>query len=153
MEMLNSNWNEERMDRLETLYRDGLSFSLIAAEIGVTRNAAIGKAHRMHLPKRVEIIQCLPGRTANPNSPPRRRRSTVRTAAMSKERPEIKIVPDHDYSCTIIELTDRSCRYPLWHTSAAHAERRYCGIPGASISKRIPYCRRHSKLCGTPREN
>ena len=141
-------WSDERKGRLETLFKLGKSFSLIAADIGVTRNAAIGMAHRMKLSSGRKPIECLPRpRSANP----RKRRHAVRAAVMGKAKAKPEIVPDRDYSCTIIELNDSSCRYPLWHTSATHAERRYCGIPGAKLSKRIPYCRRHSKLCGTPR--
>ena len=54
-----SNWNEDRISRLETLFQQGYSFSLIAADIGVSRNAVIGKAHRMNLRGR-KPIECLP---------------------------------------------------------------------------------------------
>jgi hypothetical protein len=144
MEMLNSNWNEERKERLQTLYRDGLSFSLIAAEIGVTRNAAIGKARRMLLPRRIEITQTKPPKPRE--AAPKRQRATF-----SIKPPAAAAVPSRDYRCTIYDLKNRSCRFPLWAAGAPHHERLYCGVPGASFSKGRPYCRYHTASCATPR--
>src|SRR4051812_833531 len=44
-------WTDERVERLKKLWSDGLSASQIAAELGggVTRNAVIGKVHRLGL--------------------------------------------------------------------------------------------------------
>jgi len=141
------------MLKLETLYRAGLSFSLIAADIGVTRAAAIGKAHRMQLPKRVEIVESKPGRARATTGPPRRRRRTSTGLPMTaKLLPEPEIVPDGDYSCSIYGLVNSSCRYPLWPPNAQHHERFYCGIPHANISVGLSYCRRHAVLCEAPRQ-
>jgi GcrA cell cycle regulator len=44
------NWTDERVELLRKLWGEGLSASRIAAQIGgVTRNAVIGKVHRMKL--------------------------------------------------------------------------------------------------------
>jgi len=137
-------WNPERMQRLEVLYRDGLSFTLIGADIGVSRNAAIGKARRMGLPKREKIVQ------SKPNS--RRRNPPLKPKAFVEAKRPV-IIPDRDYSCGINDLDDHSCRYPLWDLSTPHKQRLYCGVPGASISAGVPYCERHSPLCGSPRQN
>ena len=135
------------MGRLETLYREGISFSLIAADIGVTRSAAIGKAHRMHLPKRDTVAQYKAYTAAIRNSKPKKpRRESPAVKMTVPARPPPVIIPDRDYSCTIIELTDTTCRYPLWGVAERHHERRYCGCPGASVSNRLPYCRRHTAL-------
>jgi len=137
-----TNWNAELTGRLEHLYRDGLSFRLIAADIGVSRNAAIGKARRMQLPKREVIAQCKQ-RDSSARPPPRRRRKAP--APMPKP-PEPPLDPLHDYRCTIVELTDRTCRFPLWPTDARHAERLYCGVPRASHAAGMPYCPRHAAV-------
>ena len=43
-------WTEERIEKLTKLWTEGLTASQIAQELGdVTRNAVIGKAHRLGL--------------------------------------------------------------------------------------------------------
>jgi GcrA cell cycle regulator len=47
------NWTDERVEQLRKLWADGLSASQIAAQMGgVTRNAVIGKVHRLKLSSR-----------------------------------------------------------------------------------------------------
>jgi GcrA cell cycle regulator len=49
------NWTDERVERLKRLWADGLSASQIAAQLGgVSRNAVIGKVHRLCLPGRAK---------------------------------------------------------------------------------------------------
>lgn len=46
-------WTDERVSRLTKLWQDGLSASQIAADLGgVTRNAVIGKVHRLGMSNR-----------------------------------------------------------------------------------------------------
>lgn len=142
MEILNTNWNDERMGRLKTLHQDGLSFSLIANEIGTSRNAVIGKAHRMQLPRRVET-QIIKKPRSNARPPPKRERihkaaAVIEPAAVIESEPEPR-----DHACTIYDLKDNSCRYPLWDTNTPHSDRRYCGHPSASLHEGVPYCARH----------
>src|SRR3712207_7312197 len=48
-------WTDERVELLKKLWTDGLSASQIAAELGnVTRNAVIGKVHRLGLSGRAK---------------------------------------------------------------------------------------------------
>jgi hypothetical protein len=49
-----SEWSAERMERLRDLLDGPLSTSQIGAELGVSKNAVIGKAHRMLLPPRTK---------------------------------------------------------------------------------------------------
>ena len=47
-------WTQERIEKLKALWEEGLTASRIAAELGeVTRNAVIGKAHRLGLSGRM----------------------------------------------------------------------------------------------------
>ncbi len=60
-------WTTERVELLKKLWSDGLSASQIAGELGgVTRNAVIGKVHRLGLSGRAK--------TPSPASKPRRNR-------------------------------------------------------------------------------
>lgn len=48
-------WTDERVEQLKKLWAEGLSASQIAAQLGgVSRNAVIGKVHRLHLPGRAK---------------------------------------------------------------------------------------------------
>ena len=51
-----NSWTEERLEKLRTLWDKGLSISSIGEELGVTRNAIAGKAHRLGLKKRQSPI-------------------------------------------------------------------------------------------------
>ena len=48
-------WTDERVELLKKMWSDGQSASQIAKELGgVTRNAVIGKVHRLNLPGRAK---------------------------------------------------------------------------------------------------
>jgi GcrA cell cycle regulator len=50
-------WTDERVELLAKLWGDGLSASQIASQLGgVTRNAVIGKVHRLKLETRVKTV-------------------------------------------------------------------------------------------------
>ena len=70
-------WTDERVELLKKLWADGLSASQIAAELGgITRNAVIGKVHRLGLS----------GRAKSPSSTsprPRKARSSAHMIALS----------------------------------------------------------------------
>ena len=55
-------WNDERVDLLSKLWLEGRSASQIAAELGlgVTRNAVIGKVHRLGLSGRAKLAAPTP---------------------------------------------------------------------------------------------
>jgi len=54
-----SGWNDARVDTLKKLWAEGLSASQIATELGsgITRNAVIGKVHRLGLSGRVKVAK------------------------------------------------------------------------------------------------
>lgn len=49
-------WTPERVDLLTRLWSSGLPTAQIGKELGITKNAVVGKAHRMGLPERVSPI-------------------------------------------------------------------------------------------------
>lgn len=56
-------WTDERIEKLEKLWNEGLTASQIAQELGdVTRNAVIGKVHRLGLKSRTKVTR----KTATP---------------------------------------------------------------------------------------
>jgi GcrA cell cycle regulator len=55
-------WTDERIDRLKTMWENGLTASQIADELGgVSRNAVIGKAHRLGLKSRPSPVKANDG--------------------------------------------------------------------------------------------
>jgi hypothetical protein len=52
-------WAEETIVRLRTLWDEGLSTAEIGRRLGVSKNAVVGKAHRLDLPARPSPIQHL----------------------------------------------------------------------------------------------
>ena len=70
-------WTDERVETLKRLWLDGLSASQIAKQLGgVTRNAVIGKVHRLGLsgratPSKPARTTFKPPRAARPDKPSR----------------------------------------------------------------------------------
>ena len=141
-----TSWSEARIELLKTLYEAGVSYGSIASEIGgVSRNAVIGKVHRLQLPSR----------PAEPTvSRPRRPRSSrskrlVRKPPRSFDAPMTVDATDRvDNRCTIFHLKNESCRYPLWTTDALYGDHFYCGVLEADIAIGRSYCKHHTEICG-----
>jgi len=157
-------WTDERVELLRQLWLDGKSASQISAQLGhgVTRNAVIGKVHRLGLAGRAKSpsSSASPPRAASaPRMSPRPAASSARTAvrgatalALASEpmldtRPvfqEDDVVVPMSLRVTIIDLKEAMCRWPLGDPTSA--EFRYCGSPSASG----PYCAHHGKLAYQP---
>lgn len=75
-------WTEERLADLKRLWSEGLSITQIGLEIGVSRNAVVGKVHRMGLPKRQSPIV----RSDKPVEPPRRKLSPIAVAEWDRHK-------------------------------------------------------------------
>ncbi|HTZ70040.1 MAG TPA: GcrA family cell cycle regulator [Acetobacteraceae bacterium] len=50
-------WNEETIGKLRTLWAEGLSTAEIGRRMGISKNAVVGKAHRLSLPSRPSPIR------------------------------------------------------------------------------------------------
>jgi GcrA cell cycle regulator len=157
-------WTDERVELLRQLWLDGRSASQISAQLGhgVTRNAVIGKVHRLGLAGRAKAptSAASPPRAASaPRMSPRPASSGARTAvrgatalALATEpaldtRPvfqEEDVVIPMSLRVSIIDLKEAMCRWPLGDPTSA--DFRYCGSPAASG----PYCAHHGKLAYQP---
>ncbi len=58
-------WTEETIERLRALWAEGLSTAEIGRRMGISKNAVVGKAHRLNLPARPSPIR----RDANGGTP------------------------------------------------------------------------------------
>ena len=84
-------WTDERIDQLKTMWERGMTASQIAEELGgVSRNAVIGKAHRLGLqarPSPVKATDSTPKAAAQPRKPAPAAESAPRPAPKPKEKP------------------------------------------------------------------
>ena len=157
-------WTDERVELLKKLWTDGLSASQIAGELGgITRNAVIGKVHRLGLSGRAKTnaasAQPRPRKVARAPSHPLTHRPAVHgnTAlavhlrAAPEAEPEPEIAFDEDVvipmseRVTIMELRDSMCRWPMGDPTTP--EFRFCG---AKALTSLPYCVHHSRIAYQP---
>jgi GcrA cell cycle regulator len=159
-------WTDERVELLKKLWNDGLSASQIAAEIGsITRNAVIGKVHRLGLSGRARpqsVAQPRPRKApaARPTgaSPPNHGLHTRGATAlaslpqiMAEAAPQAApqanpdVVVPFSERVTIMELKESMCRWPLGDPTTA--EFRYCG---SKSEVGTPYCQYHCRIAYQP---
>lgn len=159
-------WNDERVEQLKKMWLDGMSASQIAGELanGITRNAVIGKVHRLGLSGRVKAPtqaqpRPRPQARSHRNSTPRASASIIRgnTAlayapqlreAMPVQKPVEEVVIPMSERITIMELKEAMCRWPLG--DPATSEFRYCG--GKSTIGES-YCTYHSRIAYQPAQD
>jgi GcrA cell cycle regulator len=158
-------WTDEIVEQLKQHWIDGKSASQIASLLGngLTRNAIIGKVHRLGLAGRAKTPGSAaprPRRLAPPpphrpaprltGGAPRMTRGATALAIAPQalaevEEPEFEsVVVPMSLRVTILELKEAMCRWPLG--DPASSEFRYCGSPTASG----PYCAYHAKLAYQP---
>ena len=151
-------WTDERVDLLKKLWSEGHSASRIAGELGgVTRNAVIGKVHRLGLSGRPQSANAgapRPRKARAPGQVLRIARGAVRgnTALAqvyeieAEAEPEVvdNIIPLTQRR-TILELTESTCRWPVGDPGSGDFF--FCG--GNTVSG-LPYCPRHARLAYQP---
>ena len=156
-------WTDERIERLKKLWSDGLSASQIAAELGgVTRNAVIGKVHRLQLSGRVKTASTSAQRSRKTVTAAR---PVVRTAARTvittrgnlavvqtieaeevvAYRPAAEVVVPISRRISIMELREGTCRWPLG--DPLNPDFVFCG-GDCDVGK--PYCSAHAQVAFQP---
>jgi GcrA cell cycle regulator len=151
-------WNDERVETLKRLWTEGLSASQIAAELGgITRNAVIGKVHRLGLS----------GRAKSPSSAaPRPRKARTHQHMMRVARPAVRgntaLAHAFEYDVdaepelvdnvipmgqrrTLLELSDDTCRWPIG--DPGNSDFFFCG--GQTVTS-LPYCSHHCRIAYQP---
>jgi GcrA cell cycle regulator len=152
----NATWTPERIEQLRTCIKTGLTCSQIAAEIGVTRNAVIGKIHRLGLstgrpPGAAPTRVCIP-REPRPRVATQRRllrllfadvasRGGGHTAVASATAHGVLATVDSMQPCSLFELTEHKCRWPISDDSAAA-----CAFCGNHVATGFSYCAGHARM-------
>ena len=152
-------WNDERVELLKKLWADGLSASQIAGRLGgVTRNAVIGKVHRLGLSGRATtsrmkshrpraraqaVKRLMKPRFANIGNPALRNLYLGDTEPYTPPAEELEIpLNERKYIQT---LTECDCRWPIGDPQTADFH--FCGknkVPG------LPYCEFHARRAFQP---
>lgn len=106
-------WTDDRIAKLKKLWSEGLTTGEIGKRLGVSKNAVVGKAHRLGLKSRPSPI-----------------RRAAKKAEPKKE--EVKKV------FTLADLTSQTCRWP--DGDPKHDNFHFCGQP---VFHGKPYCLEH----------
>jgi GcrA cell cycle regulator len=145
-------WTEERLELLKSHFEAGLSCRQIAAAIGVSRNAVIGKLSRLNL-----------ARDNNGEERPAQKNTTKERRAKTAPRQQYQMLvalygepldvtnqaiqePIQDgHRCSLLELSEERCRWPI--NTPGTDDFCFCGnMP----IKSLPYCAGHSRLAYRP---
>ena len=168
-------WNDERVELLKKLWAEGLSASQIAGRLGdVTRNAVIGKVHRLGLSGRVTTSRVrkprpaaaaatAPAKTVAPIPPrPPRVQFTVHGNAALKPvfvEPEraavaLAVVPPVEEErrarpalagVDLLDLKESMCRWPVGDPQDDGFH--FCG---QRRHDGLPYCETHARVAFQP---
>ncbi|WP_363350325.1 GcrA family cell cycle regulator [Methylocystis echinoides] len=165
-------WTEERVDLLRKLWSDGLSASQVAAELGpgITRNAVIGKIHRLGLAERAKTAAAQRPRAAKGTA---RQPATAPVVAapragghavhgnvalafapqamvVARVAPEAEeVVIPMSERVTLMELRESMCRWPMGDPTTP--DFRFCGAKSPIGAG--PYCAHHARVAYQPAQD
>jgi GcrA cell cycle regulator len=153
-------WTDDRVEQLKRLWSEGLSASQIAAELGgITRNAVIGKVHRLGLSGRAKAPSSAAPRQRKARPPShvlRMTRPAVRGNTALARLPvyELDVEPEQrlvenvipiGQRCSLLELSDAKCRWPIGDPGSSDFY--FCG--GKPVGE-VPYCAYHARIAYQP---
>lgn len=152
---MSAGWTEDRVGALKKLWLEGQSASQIAKQLGggVTRNAVIGKVHRLGLSGRAAPSQ--PARATFRPARPRpaapkaeySRPSAPRRIEAAQPRPAAPVpapMPDLPGTATVLTLGAHMCKWPIGDPSSQ--EFSFCG---RRASEGV-YCVEHARVAYQP---
>lgn len=163
------NWTDERVELLRKLWSDGLSASQIAAQLGgVSRNAVIGKVHRLKLSARgrataAPVRQKKAGQSSTTTKTAVRASTVVRPMTTSigatalqtvfeaepvarhVVRPVANVVVPISRRLQLIQLNERTCKWP--NGDPLSEDFSFCGN---DVGDNGPYCSFHASVAFQP---
>jgi GcrA cell cycle regulator len=146
-------WTDERVETLKKLWQDGLSASQIAKQLGgVTRNAVIGKVHRLGLsgratpskPARPAFKAPRPQRPVVQPAAPRRIVEPVAVATSAPPSLPVRVLDEAPGSATVLTLGAHMCKWPIGDPAADGFT--FCGRRASDG----PYCTEHAQVAYQP---
>jgi len=143
--MLAQTWTDERLELLKSGFADGLSCREIAATIGVSRNAVIGKISRLNLKRDKDrmVRTGRPERTGEtrPRGAPRLRQILLKAYPTQPDAARVDEPIHNGHTCSLLELGNDTCRWPI--STPGLDDFCFCGNPPLGG---LPYCAGHSRL-------
>ena len=131
-------WTEEKVAKLKELWGKGNTASQIAEIIGgITRNAVIGKAHRLNLSSKIKKGN----RSSNQNFDSNSEENTPKQKRGRKSRFQSLIIEkdfEPENPKKLEELDENSCKWPI-----GHPEEKSFYFCGRSSLKDFSYCKLH----------
>ena len=132
------NWNEEKVAKLKELWGKGNTASQIAEIIGgISRNAVIGKAHRLNLSSKIKTRSSSSNQNFqnniedNESKQKRGRKSRFQSLIIEND-----FEPENPKK--LEELDESSCKWPI-----GHPEEKSFYFCGRSSLKDFSYCKLH----------
>ena len=131
-------WTSEKEQKLRQLWKEGHTGSQIAVMLGnTTRNAVIGKAHRLKLEARTVSKKSETNANKQKNNFPK-----AKTQKLGRKARFKALLLDKNFEkenpIKLEELTDKTCRWPTGH---AHEKNFY--FCGRKPMEKFPYCKLH----------
>ena len=127
-------WSDDRVDLLKKLWGEGKTAAEIAKELGdgVTRNAVIGKAHRLKLSSRMSPIQ---------QNVKKIKSRAKETTNIPPRRPSKKVPIILGKELAMEDLREGMCRWPNGDPQGDDFS--FCGC---KITEGTPYCEEHAMI-------
>lgn len=135
-------WTDERIAELERLWATGASTAEIGRQIDVTKNAVVGKVHRLGLPGRPSPIRRDVGGVKRPGQshtgPSHTGPSHTGQESQAVSRQADQVVREAPRRPAVIDLHAPPCQWPFGHPG--DEDFHFCGAP---VLASRPYCPEH----------